>query len=649
MSKPPGNRWPAAYLLSMIVAGAAAVLVSVRELVIAPVGLGWFVFAALTVLSGSATLRLPSVPVGFSISDTFTMTAALLFGPAAGTAAVALDSLAISLRLLRRPLPLRRLLFNATAPALAMWVAAHAFFRLANTGPLVQHPDAVATLLGPLAGFAAVYFLLNTGLIASAIALEQRARVMSIWRAHFLDLWLTYFGGAWIAALIIMLVYSSQRPSFQTFALVLPLPLILYFTFRSVVDRLQDHLTHLDTVNRMNLATIDALAQAIDAKDQVTHGHIQRVRLHAIRLAHELGITDEVEMRALEAAALLHDVGKLAVPEHILNKPARLTRAEYDQMKQHAEIGAQILSSIEFPYPVVPIVRHHHEFWDGNGYPSGLRGTNIPIGARILSVVDCFDALTSDRPYRPKLADEDALRVVQERRGTMYDPEIVDAFVRIYPLIAADVDAAQPRWAGFSIIADAAQAASAGGTSKTEDAEAGEASMIEAAWNVGMALGSDTNLTDTNLTDMCDRVRTLLERMMPASTCVLFLYDVSADRLAARSVSGRHADAIRGLTMGLGQRLTGWVAANRAAIVNSDAALDLVNLSPALEPPLRTCLSVPMVANGDIVGVVTVYSTETNAFTDRHQRLLEAIAAKLASHLTSGVSSRTGPARGSPD
>jgi putative nucleotidyltransferase with HDIG domain len=629
MTNRPGSHWQSAYLLSTIIAGALAVLLSVGELVTVPVGLGWLVFAALTILSGSATLRLPSAPVGFSISDTFTITAALLFGPAAGTVTVALDSLAISLRLLRRrPLPFRRLLFNATAPALAMWVAAHAFFRLAHTGPLVQHPDAVAGLLGPLAAFAAIYFLLNTGLIAGAIALEQHARLASIWREHFLDLWLTYFGGAWIAALLIVLVYSPQRPGLQMLALVLPLPLILYFTFRSVVDRLQEQTKHLDTVNRMNLATIDTLAQAIDAKDQVTHGHIQRVLRYAVRLAHELGMTDDAQLRALEAAALLHDVGKLAVPEHILNKPAGLTPAEFDKMKQHSEIGAQILSSIEFPYPVVPIVRHHHEFWDGHGYPAGLKGTNIPIGARILSVVDCFDALTSDRPYRPRLADDDALRIVQERRGTMYDPDVVDAFVRIYPAIAAGVEDAPRRLAGFSTIVDAAQIASAAGAGTTGNREAGDTSMMEAAWNVGMALGAEADV-DT----LCDRVRTLLERMMPASTCALFLYDVSADRLAARSVSGLHAGAILGMKIGLGQRLTGWVAANRAPIVNSDAALDLGNLAPAPEPPLRTCLSVPMVANGDLVGVMTVYSTESDAFTVRHQHLVEAVAGKLATHL----------------
>ena len=148
-----------------------------------------------------------------------------------------------------------------------------------------------------------------------------------------------------------------------------------------------------------------------------------------------LGITDALTLQAIEAAALLHDTGKIAVPEHILNKPGKLTPAEFEKMKLHAPIGAEILSAIEFPYPVVPIVRHHHENWDGTGYPDRIAGEAIPIGARILSVVDCFDALTSDRPYRRRMSNADALAILIERRGTMYDPAIVDTFVRVYERI----------------------------------------------------------------------------------------------------------------------------------------------------------------------------------------------------------------------
>jgi putative nucleotidyltransferase with HDIG domain len=177
------------------------------------------------------------------------------------------------------------------------------------------------------------------------------------------------------------------------------------------------------------LSTIETLAMAIDAKDQVTHGHIRRVQEYSVALAQQMGVDDTSLIKAIEAASLLHDMGKLAVPETILNKPGKLTNAEFQVMQTHSGAGADILAAIQFPYPVVPIVRHHHESWDGSGYPDHLSGTDIPIGARILSVVDCFDALTSDRPYRGRLSECDAIAVLQERRGTMYDPLVVDVFV----------------------------------------------------------------------------------------------------------------------------------------------------------------------------------------------------------------------------
>jgi putative nucleotidyltransferase with HDIG domain len=202
------------------------------------------------------------------------------------------------------------------------------------------------------------------------------------------------------------------------------------------MGRVEDSNKHLSEVNRLHLSTIETLAMAIDAKDQITHGHIRRVQWYAVGLARLLGVTDQKLIKAIEAAGLLHDLGKLAVPEYILNKPGRLTSAEFEKMKVHASVGADILCEVDFPHPVVPIVRHHHENWDGTGYPSGLKGPDIPIGARILSVVDCFDALTSDRPYRPRLAHEDALRILFERRGSMYDPLIVDTFAGVHAEIA---------------------------------------------------------------------------------------------------------------------------------------------------------------------------------------------------------------------
>ena len=217
---------------------------------------------------------------------------------------------------------------------------------------------------------------------------------------------------------------------------MLPVVFIFHITIRSWVGRFEDAQQHIAKVDRLYLSTVETLATAIEAKDGVTHDHIRRVQHASVALARAVGVRDELEIKAIEAAALLHDTGKLAVPEHILNKPGKLTASEFDQMKRHVDVGADILSAIDFPYPVVPIVRCHHESWDGSGYPRGIRGEEIPIGARILSVVDCYDALTSDRPYRRALDRDAAVAVLLERRGTMYDPQIVDTFIRILPEIA---------------------------------------------------------------------------------------------------------------------------------------------------------------------------------------------------------------------
>ena len=179
------------------------------------------------------------------------------------------------------------------------------------------------------------------------------------------------------------------------------------------------------------LPVIEALARAQAARDRSTHAHARRVRRYAVALAGEVSISEDRTLAAIDAAALLHDIGKLGIPDRLLDKPGPLTREEYDHVKLHAIIGADILSAVAFPGPLAVIVRHHHEHWDGTGYPDGLRGEAIPIGARVLSVVDCYDALTSDRPYRRALSHGCAVAIIHDHSGTMYDPQIVDAFLRI--------------------------------------------------------------------------------------------------------------------------------------------------------------------------------------------------------------------------
>ena len=377
----------------------------------------WFVLAGLTLLSGSFTIRIPTIPARLSVSETFVFTGAILFGPAAATVIVVLDSLIISLWLRRTSRNLSRVLFNMAAPAIAIWVASHGFFYLAQIQPLSLTPRPILSLVAPLLLLALLYFLLNSWLIAGAVGFEKRLSPFKVWRDNFLWLSLNYFSGASVAALLLPYLQDDERAFIRIAGILLPLLLISYLTFKTALGRVDDANRHLSELNRLYLSTIETLAMAIDAKDQITHGHIRRVQQYAVGLAKRIGVTDDGQIRAIEAASLLHDMGKLAVPEYILNKPGKLTPAEFEKMKLHASVGADILSAIDFPYPVVPIVRHHHESWDGTGYPDGLKGTDIPIGARILSVVDCFDALTSDRPYRPRLSDADAIRILLDRRG----------------------------------------------------------------------------------------------------------------------------------------------------------------------------------------------------------------------------------------
>jgi putative nucleotidyltransferase with HDIG domain len=426
-----------AYLWLAIIAGFAAISQSILELAADPPGSQWFVVALLTLVSGTATIKLPGVPAHISISESFLFTAVLLFGPAAGIATVVCDAIIASVRTQKRSVV--RTLFNIAAPALSLWVASHLFY----IPPLVRQntPAQIGAIIGPLLALTVVYFCLNSGMIAVAIGFQKKISPFGVWRDHLMWLSLNYFGGASVAAL---LVVYTREVNWTYLTVTLPLLLILYMTFRTSMARVADANRHVEEVNALYLATVQTLAAAIDAKDQVTHGHIRRVQRYAVELAKAIGVRNELQLKAIQAAAVLHDTGKIAVPEAILNKPGPLNPDEFAVMKQHASVGADIISSINFPYPVEPIVRHHHENWNGMGYPSGLIGTEIPIGARILAVVDCFDALTSDRPYRARMGDAEALAIITERRGTMYDPLVVDTFLQIYPELRSPEHTGEP-------------------------------------------------------------------------------------------------------------------------------------------------------------------------------------------------------------
>jgi diguanylate cyclase (GGDEF)-like protein/putative nucleotidyltransferase with HDIG domain len=617
------HRKTKAYVLGVILVGIVAVIASVYSLITDPIPQihQWFLLAALTLISGSATVRLPSIPATISISEVFVFTSVLLFGTSAGTITVALDALVMSFWLAKKQNEIQRVLFNVSGTAAACWAGSQVFFWISGLLPLIEGTATLPEIVPGLMLFAIVYFLLNSWIITIAISLESGDSPLHIWRDNFIWLSLNYFFGASVAALLVVVTDSVDL---TVLSVIVPLLLALYFTFRFLMARIEDANRHLSQVNAIHLSTIETLAMAIDAKDQITHGHIRRVQAYSVALARELGVTDEAQIRAIEAASLLHDLGKLAVPEYILNKPGALTAAEFEKMKLHASVGADILSSIDFPYPVVPIVRHHHEQWDGLGYPDGLKGSDIPIGARILAVVDCFDALTSDRPYRPRLSESEATQILRDRRTTMYDPLVVDAFLRIHRELLGRV-LLPSRSGALHAIANAAQPPSTATGLSPYDNISASAEETLTLYDLAGGLAGQLCLSDT-----ADVIAKHLRRIMPSSACVFYLYESDTDELLAAYATGEDSGAFTGIRVPLGQRLTGWVGANRQTIVNSDPLLDLGEVARSMKPRPRSCLSTPLVCDGNLVGVLTLYCTTENAYSEDHRRIVELVARQVS-------------------
>src|SRR6201988_2145922 len=273
-----------------------------------------------------------------------------------------------------------------------------------------------------LVATASTYFVANTIPVATVISLTEHKSLRRIWSDCYFWSFPYYLVGAGVAGLVSWL---NRVVDWQTSLLILPAVYLIYRSYRLYLAKLEDEKGHVEEMANLHMRTIEALALAIEAKDHTTHDHLQRVRVYAIEVAKDLRLSHE-EMEALQAAALLHDIGKLAVPEHIISKPGKLTPEEFEKMKIHPLVGAEILEEVKFPYPVVPIVRAHHEKWDGSGYPLGLKATEIPIGARILSAVDFLDALASDRQYRRALPMREVIQKLAAESGKSFDPKVVD-------------------------------------------------------------------------------------------------------------------------------------------------------------------------------------------------------------------------------
>ena len=486
---------------------------------------------------------------------------------------------------------------------------------------------------------ALVFFLANTLPVSVIISLTEGKSPRKVWKECYFWSFPYYLVGA---AIIFFVDFVNHHTGWQTTLMVLPIIYWLYRSYRLYLERLESEKMHVETERRhaedvahLHLRTIEALALAIEAKDHTTSRHLQRVRVYAIEIAKELRFTNE-EIEALRAAALLHDIGKLAVPEHIINKPGRLTPEEFEKMKIHPIVGAEILERVAFPCPVAPVVRSHHERWDGSGYPDGLKGEQIPRGARVLAAVDCLDALASHRQYRNALPLDAAMQEVANMAGTSFDPAVIEVLKRRYrdlEMLAHSSEESLELGLSVQVRVERGDKPAAGfeqsGSLPANETDflssiASARQEAQTMFELSQDLGNSLSLGET-LSVLSLRLR----RLVPYDSMAVFL--LKGDTLVPELVSGDNFRLLSSLNIKIGDGICGWVAENRKPIVNGDPAIEAgYTPDPAKFTTHRSVLAVPLDGLNGVVGVLAMYRAEQDAFTADHLRILLAISSKIA-------------------
>jgi putative nucleotidyltransferase with HDIG domain len=470
----------------------------------------------------------------------------------------------------------------------------------------------------PLLVSAIVFFMFNSIPVATVVALAENISIIEKWDRSYSWTFPYYLIGAAIAGLI---QFVNRLAGWEMSFLVLPAVYVIYRSYCMHLGRWEDEKRHLEDLASLNMRTIETLALAIEAKDHTTGDHLQRVRVYAMELGKDLGLSPS-EMQALQAASVLHDIGKLAVPEAIISKPGKLTPEEFEKMKIHPIVGAEIVEQVRFPYPVAPIVHAHHEKWDGSGYPDGISGEAIPIGARILSAVDCLDALASDRQYRRALPLDEAMAHVARESGKAFDPRVVAALQARYkelehlarsqkpeerPKLSLDVRVER------GAAPDAGFAASVAPSSQPQSG----LNLIDVLSCTEQPLTLDETLSAAVLR---------LRHLVPFDALAVFV--VQGDFLVPRFAMGENVRHLLSLRILNGQGLAGWVAETGNYIINGNPKVE-----PGLEGSrsfaLCSALAVPLSTAGHTVGVLSVYALQPDAFTSENLNVLQASAHQL--------------------
>lgn len=623
------------------------------------IGIGsWLLLLAIAIASSPLTVRVASddgiLRSRESIADSFVLLAVMLYAvPPSNTAGPAvLLTAVVAFVSTYRIATNREVVLKTGMAVVSTFIAASLYGALidlfAGQSELpVQGALPLNVYLIPLLVVAALQYALST--IATAWFISFEAGKFTLVPTPETVVWTltTKLAGAASASLFYAAVLNKTL-AYAVLGLLISLLVYLLYRFNErrleqIRDAEAERRRHVEEMAEIHMNTIESLAIAIDAKDQTTHGHVRRTQLYATQMGKLFNVS-ESELRALHAGALLHDIGKLAVPEYILNKPGKLTEAEFAKMKIHPVVGGDILKRVNFPYPVEDIVRYHHEKWDGSGYPKGLKAEGIPLVARIISVVDFYDATRCDRPYRKGMKREESLALLRSMVGNAFDPKVVDMFVQHVEEFDRMIDAQDIKEQVASAATEDTQTATKPDAGLAPDilgvTEEGSPFRsisdaqreVFALHEIAQTIGSSLNLSDT-VTLVANKLRAIV----PFDTCVIYLVDDPSGKAIAAHVLGEEVEVFKRRRINIGDGITGWVIANARSMCNASPDLDLIGIPDEIVKRYRGVLVSPLQREDGAFGAIALYSQSRTSYTTEHVRLLESVCQHASSALNNAL------------
>jgi diguanylate cyclase (GGDEF)-like protein/putative nucleotidyltransferase with HDIG domain len=602
------------YIVFLASVAAPIIFWAARDLFTGQYDNSWLLVAVFAILTVPFGLLLPSTNATIPIGDTYIIAIAMMYGMAPCLATTFFHTLLTSILKQRPKIYIYKIIFNVACTVCVAWLYCFIYKKAIHGSTQTMDVIFCAAIL------VTTFFLANSILTSVAISWSIKESVLKFWVRTFPPLVIDFSVSALAATCIVILSnYSKYIP-----LMMAPLFFIVHGINKLSQTRLMEAEKHLKEQAQLYLRTVESLAMAVDAKDQTTYGHIRRVRAYAIALAKLCGITDPNELMAINTGSLLHDIGKLAIDDYILNKPGRLSKEEFEKIKMHTVAGDEILQQVRFPFPVTKYVRSHHERWDGNGYPDGLKGEGIPLGARILAVADAFDAIRFSRPYKLSMATDEALDILRSQSGIYFDPNLVQLFIEhIDDLEQAAIQASQnaPELSFRKYFETADRALSAAHSHPPIPLD-----MPSELVHVAELCSAISGHLD--LQDILQLFAQRMGRLISYSACTFYLSN-DAGKLSAVYACGKHSDLLQGHQLEMGMGISGWVAAYGRPMMNTEPALDFLGINGDFSS-FADALVVPLSHGNTCYGTISLYAQESISYSRNDLSTLQALGSLLA-------------------